>query len=394
MSRSFAGQRRTGASAVRRVDSDDDDDSHPDLTDDSSNAGSNHDDDTNSSSEDGLFPGESSAAAERAAREKAARERRAREAREDAEEEERRRRRKEKIQQYQQETTATSSQRPSSARHSSVGSLSLQPTSSASVDGLVDAASLAGSPFVLIPSALQPLVVTPALSYLGSTTALSSSASTPIPSHPSLGPPMVHCSQELVFADDSACELACVTFRNYYVGRLTVKQMVAKEVAGDREGRSKQVWTTILHRAQLMHRPHEEGEAQRVVTLHVRQFHAAKFQPENLYRLRFDYEQPSPNWKSCYLTDVQCWRLATTAAGSSSGGGESSRRSARGTQPGGANHSRGGASSARSGGDSVEDLLAAFGSTPASSAVIASKLASPSLRQRIEDIAHSLAITD
>lgn len=303
------------------------------------------------------------------------------------------------MQQYQQEaagtaTAATSNARPSSARQTSSSGMQLNLTKQVPADqgisSLVDSAAVAASPFVLLPSTLHPLSVTPALSYFGSTTSASSSASTPLPLHPSLGRPVVYASQELTIND--AVGLEAITVRNYYVEAITVKQMVAIPVRGDREGRSKQVWRTILNRHPLMQRPHEEGEAQRMVTLHTSLFHAEKYQPENLYRLRFDLECSSPAWKTFYLQDVQCWRKRTEGAaeGETTARGRSARpASAKALRPAGT-----GAAAKSNAPSSAEDLLAQFSSAPyaASSSLLATKLASPSVRQRIDEIASSLQI--
>jgi hypothetical protein len=153
----------------------------------------------------------------------------------------------------------------------------------------------ASSTCIVLPCTLQPVESSSVMSYLGSTTSVSSTASTPKTHHAALGRALACVSQELVFSD--MVPLAFITFRNFYVAHLTIKQMVVKAVTGDREGRSKQVWTTILHRHTLMTHPHYEGEAQKQWTISVEQVSRAhKSSAEQLLML------PHPQPSHCVLS--------------------------------------------------------------------------------------------
>ena len=158
------------------------------------------------------------------------------------------------------------------------------------------------SAFTLIPATIEPVRSVPLISYY---TSSNSASYTPIPSHPLTGRSVSRFSQEVAFGDMTRME--CITFQNFYVSHLTIKQMVVRSIDGDRDGRSKQVWTTILHRMPLMTQPHGEGEAQKQWTITSQQFNS-NYAPSRLHRLRFDYYQSSPNWRNFHLIDIQCWR--------------------------------------------------------------------------------------
>lgn len=138
------------------------------------------------------------------------------------------------------------------------------------------ASSLASSPSpsalqcVLLPFTLSPLRSTPLITHYSSNLS-GGLASTPVPApNDSLGRPLTCASQEVSFPDLTP-HLKWITLRNSFASHLTIKQMITVTNKQDREGRSKQVWTTILHRFVLMQQPHAETEAQKQVTISVDQ---------------------------------------------------------------------------------------------------------------------------
>jgi hypothetical protein len=168
---------------------------------------------------------------------------------------------------------------------------------------------------------------------------------------------------------EGAVSISHFTFRNFYTHQIRVQQFIptaatkaatstnSKQHAANGGSGSGMggVWRTVLRRATLMLRPHEEGEAELHCILPTSLFHAqqpsgrsidtplpsspvpaAPLLPAGLLlsfpssssssrRFRFELFQPSPNWKQCSLTEIQAWTtplpLPPPTSHNDSGGG-------------------------------------------------------------------------
>jgi hypothetical protein len=150
---------------------------------------------------------------------------------------------------------------------------------------------------------------------------------------------------------EGAVSISHFTFRNFYTHQIRVQQFIPTaatktptstnsklHAANGGSGGGMGVWRTVLRRATLMLRPHEEGEAELHCILPTSLFSAqqqpssrssdtpmssspapaAPLVPAGLLpsfpssssssrRFRFELFQPSPNWKQCSLTEIQAW---------------------------------------------------------------------------------------
>eukprot|EP01065_Artemidia_motanka_P011309 TRINITY_DN16071_c0_g1_i1.p1 TRINITY_DN16071_c0_g1~~TRINITY_DN16071_c0_g1_i1.p1 ORF type:complete len:215 (+),score=21.73 TRINITY_DN16071_c0_g1_i1:79-645(+) len=95
-------------------------------------------------------------------------------------------------------------------------------------------------------------------------------------------------------------KVSFLTFRNYFTYSISVSH---------REEQGGENWRTVLSDYVLMSDPHSEHDAQKWTCIDVfKEFHRT-FDCFHVHRLRIHLKQPSPNWLSFTLHNIQVWQV-------------------------------------------------------------------------------------